>query len=745
MGSPARANILPPEQGKALLESAIRAARLIVISAPTGWGKSTLIPQWMAEMLPGRILVTEPRRVAAQSLAEWVAKARGKAVGDEVGYIVRFDHRAHEGSRICYVTEGILLEMLKHDPDLAGVSAVILDEFHERSLFADVSLAVLLRILESRRDFRVLILSATIDPKWVEDLKGLGGIFLDFGASVIRELGDGGGALRVWNGRFAVDVICRPSTAAAFIEVFREIESRDPDRQGSVLVFLPGKPEIEEAKERLTQAFGGEFWIVPLHAEQDSREQALAFQPPPPGKRKVVLATNIAETSITIPDARFVVDTGWRRIAEIRPPGFRALVLRRISKVSAIQRAGRAGRTGPGVVYRLWDPSEPLEHSDPPEILREDLTAVRLVLETLGIRHPESLRFLDAPPPERWEEAERTLQALGALDASGDLTRIGEQMAGLPLTPRLARMVLEASGGPELDMVLRAVSVAAVDKPLFLPLPKDPREAETVRRERFPILNMAMDWGSDLVVGAVLLGRFLEQGDRLRAELERLRVRIRTLEEAAMTYRQIRAALAKSGIAEPRPGNPSPLRFRKAIAAGLIDRILVQRSTSALYYGPGGYEVKLGRESLFYELVQTRKAHKLPAFLAPWEIREIKTDRGGLVRIAAGNTACEKEWVLEFAPGWLLSESVRTSGDIHSPSLRVRVSVWGVDFDERQIEAPPEVLGLAGTLDRATASDVFVRWAYLVDEIGKNPNLPLADRVERIWRAYSEIASAACS
>lgn len=621
--------ILEPEKARDIFLEAISKQNRLVVAAPTGWGKSTLLPLWASEVLPGRILISEPRRVAAWSLAAYVSERLAQSLGERakglVGYIIRFDHQ--EGSRICYVTEGILLQMIQKDPSLSGVSAVFVDEFHERGIFTDTIVGLLLEVSKARSDLRLVILSATIDGLRVAER--IGGQFLDFGASAIWETPDGE---IVYNGRFAVEVRYRPESD--ILRIIEEIEAADPSREGSVLVFLPGKPEISEMEYFLRTKLGDDFYIVPLHGEQDVAEQKMAFMTPPPGIRKIVLATNVAETSITVPDVRFVIDLGWEKVSRFLPSGFRALVPERISRSSAVQRAGRAGRTGPGVVFRLWPRSEPLAESRTPEILREDLTSVLLYLKRIGVSHPEELQFPDPPPPERWAEAQRVLHALGAIDERGEITPLGRSMAELPLTPRLARMVLEVVGSPELDLILQAVSVVSVGKPVLLPLDRLAMdEAMAIIKQRDELMKQVAEMGSDLFLGAMLLERFREND---RAGLEQLKARKGTLIEANKIYEQIKALLREHRITASHGKDLDPARACSAIAAGLADQILV-RFVGSEYALPDRHErVLIGRESALL------KRKHMPDMLAPWEIREIQTrKRNNRILIATGNTAVD--------------------------------------------------------------------------------------------------------
>jgi len=276
----------------------------------------------------------ESRRIC---LREADTQSLGERAKGLVGYIIRFDHQ--EGARICYVTEGILLQMIQKDPSLSGVSAVFVDEFHERGIFTDTIVGLLLEVSKARSDLRLVILSATIDGLRVAER--IGGQFLDFGASAIWETPDGE---IVYNGRFAVEVRYRPESD--ILRIIEEIEAADPSREGSVLVSFRGSRRSARWSISCEPSWGDDFYIVPGARRAGCCRAEDGLHDPPPGIRKIVLATNVAETSITVPDVRFVIDLGWEKVSRFLPSGFRALVPERISRSSAVQRAGRAEGQG---------------------------------------------------------------------------------------------------------------------------------------------------------------------------------------------------------------------------------------------------------------------------------------------------------------------------------------------------------------------------------------------------------------
>ena len=406
-----------------------------VLQAPPGAGKTTLVPQallsapWLGEQA---IVLLEPRRVAARAAASRIAELLGDTVGGVVGYRTRGDSRVSQRTRIEIVTEGVLTRRLQRDPTLDGVGVVIFDEFHERHLQSDVGLALALRTQRLvRNNMRLLVMSATLD-----------------GESVSRYLVDA--PIVTSEGR-TYDVETRylqprrgSGLAAILIPTIRSALSRDP---GDLLVFLPGAGEIARAQAALIGEIATDVVVTPLHGSLDASGQDRAIRPDPQGRRKIVLATSIAETSLTIEGVRIVIDAGFSRVPRFDPStGMTRLETVRVSKASADQRRGRAGRTAPGVCYRLWfehDAHQQLDRS-PPEILHADLTPLALDLAAAGVSGPGELAWLDEPPPASFAYARELLRELEALDDRGAITPHGEAMAEIPVHPRLAHMLLRS-------------------------------------------------------------------------------------------------------------------------------------------------------------------------------------------------------------------------------------------------------------------------------------------------------------
>jgi len=443
--------MLPVHEALPELKAALAARSAAVLVAPPGAGKTTVVPlelldaAWLAG---GRIIVLEPRRLAARAAAERMAKTLGETAGETVGFRVRMQSKVSARTRIEVVTEGVFTRMILADPELAGVGCVIFDEFHERSLEADLGLA-LARDVQAvlREDLRLLVMSATLD-----------------GAAVARLLGEApvvesqGRAYPV-----ATRYLGRDDRLRLEDQVVRAVERALAEESGSVLVFLPGQGEIRRTAERLAERVRRpDVDIDPLYGALTPAEQDRAIAPPPDGRRKVVLATSIAETSLTIEGVRVVVDAGLARVPKFDPAsGLTRLATVRVSRAAADQRRGRAGRTEPGVCFRLWDAAETraLPAFADPEILEADLSGLALDLARWGAPDPAALAFLDPPPATAFREARALLRRLEALDAKGVLTAHGRALAEMPLPPRLAHMVLKAAASGQQS---RAARIAAL-------------------------------------------------------------------------------------------------------------------------------------------------------------------------------------------------------------------------------------------------------------------------------------------
>jgi ATP-dependent helicase HrpB len=414
---------LPIDGSIPAILQALRESNNLAIEAPPGAGKTTRVPPALLDLDPRGVLVLEPRRLAARLAARFVAGEAGESVGQTVGYQVRFEEVAGPRTRLRFVTEGVLTRMLLSNPSLEGLATVVLDEFHERHLEGDLALALLRRLQRTARpDLRVIAMSATLDAAPVAR-------FLV--APVVRSEGR----------RYSLDIEYTPHSAAPLEEQVRAaLERLAASTTGHSLIFLPGATEIRRAATACAALAKRHGWLIaPLYGDQSPEEQDLAVAPSL--QRKIVLATNVAESSITIDGVNTVIDSGLARVAGHSPwSGLPTLEVARISQASANQRAGRAGRTGPGRAIRLYPQEDFVRRPahDVPEILRADLAPAALLLRAMGIESFDALEWLDSPSPAAAAQAESLLRQLGAEGP------VGREMARYPLHPRLARLIVEA-------------------------------------------------------------------------------------------------------------------------------------------------------------------------------------------------------------------------------------------------------------------------------------------------------------
>jgi len=616
------------------IESALRAAvavperARVLLKAPTGSGKSTAVPGMLADAgVRGRILVIEPRRMAARLLAGWVAKLRGTSLGAGVGYSVRFDSRYGRDTQIVYLTDGVFQRWLQEDPALEGVGAVIFDEFHERRLAVDVALARCLDLQDGARpDLKVIVMSATLETAGLADY-----------LAPVSLLEAGGRT-------FPVEQLWRPERAPQhdrrggppretpvwerMAAVAREAAEM-PDA-GNLLLFLPGTHEIRRTIEQIEGASWSRGWdVFPLYSSLPPAAQEAAIAPGP--RPKIIVATNVAETSLTIDGVRTVIDAGLARIASFDPRrGIDTLHIRKISRAAAEQRAGRAGRTAPGRCFRLWNEAEHVrrEAFEAAEVRRVDLAECVLLLKAAGVSEIRDFRWLDAPLEESLQRAERLLHDLGALDLHGGLTDEGRKMAALPLEPRFSRLML---AGMEHGCVAETAFIAAAvqGEGIFSNRPGG------VGRKDFIFADDGSDFAGEW--------RAFESAEAMKFDPQRcgqLGIMGRGAREVAQGFDRLEAIARRAGWDwQPVDFNARREQVAKAMLAAFSDRL----------------GIRLGQGTLACKVVGGRKgklddgscARHAPAFVAA-EITEVEA-REVIVHLRRA-TGIDPEWLKELFP-----------------------------------------------------------------------------------------------
>ncbi|MEI6350812.1 MAG: ATP-dependent helicase HrpB [Verrucomicrobiota bacterium] len=620
------------ELESALIASLGRHSRL-VLQAPTGSGKSTQVPQMLLDngMLAGEVVVLQPRRLATRMLAARVAQERGCRLGEEVGYQIRFDKVASAKTRIRFVTEGVLLRQMLNDPELHGVSAILFDEFHERHLYGDITLARALDLQATLRpDLKLVVMSATLDTVGLERYLAPCEMLQSQGRT------------------FPVDIqyLPRPvrqDQTAVWDLAADELERLAPSTEGDVLIFMPGAYEISRTIGAIRNSrIGSQFMALPLHGELPVADQDAAVARY--SKRKVIVSTNVAETSLTIEGVRVVIDAGLARIARFDSyRGINTLLVEKISRASADQRAGRAGRTAPGIALRLWTEREHLDRApqELPEIKRLDLSEVVLTLKASGVDDVTAFRWLEAPDARSLQRAEGLLQDLGALDEDGIITDLGRRMLAFPLHPRYSRMLLAAQ---EYGCVREVALAAALTQGRNLIR----REGDQDARER----ALGEKHASDLFL---MMRAFELAGDNGNIARS-IGVSSIAAREAGQLFEQfLRIARSEGLTVGARPGDPDATEeaVAKCVLAGFPDQVAIRLDAGtlrcALVHGRRGV---LARESVVQK----------SALLVAGEVREI-SGKDGVQTLLTLATAIREEWLRELFPS-AFSESTTVFYDV---------------------------------------------------------------------------------
>jgi ATP-dependent helicase HrpB len=703
-----------------ILETLSRGNRLVLV-APTGSGKTTQVPQMLLDAgLAGekKIVVLQPRRVAARTVAARVAWERQCKLGGEVGYQIRFDDQTSLGTRISYVTEGILLRWLQDNRLLSDVGVVIFDEFHERNLLSDVALALVKRLQRTERpDLRLAVMSATLEAEPVAAYLDNEGAISE--APILHSEGQS----------FPVEVRYlsqhdeRPVTEQAADFVEQIVNSGEP---GDILVFMPGMGEINatiaaaraiRTHERLA--------FIPLHGDLPPEQQDLAFAPNP--LRKVVVATNVAETSVTIDGIRHVVDSGLARVARYDPErGIGTLFIEPISRASAEQRKGRAGRTAPGTCYRLWTESGQLNRPErnTPEIQRSDLAEVVLLLHSLGIRRAAEFDWLDKPDPLAVERAEQLLVTLGALrdlrfanydlraaepqsasivnrksSMEADLTAIGRQMLRLPMHPRYSRMLVEAA---KFGCVPAAALCAALvsGRDLLVRLGREDKHIQEARE----LFEASQESDFYTLMSAY---QFARKNAFALESCRRYGIHAQTARQIEQTFEQILQIARQQGLLKREDGGlkvedgeatlhaprstlpPDPLP--RCIMAGFIDQLCLRHDQGTLEC-----DLTEGRHGT---LIRESVVQAAPLFVAA-TIREV-TGRGSENLTLLGlASAVKREWIEETFPEQVTAKVEHLYDRTHKRVAAVKLVRFRdlVIHHEHQREVEPEASGrcLAG-------------------------------------------------
>ena len=643
----------------------LRAQQRLILSAPTGSGKSTQVPQMLLQhglLQQGQVVTLQPRRLAARLLAQRVADELRVPLGREVGYQIRFENVTSVATRIRFVTEGVLLRQMIDDPKLAGVTALLFDEFHERHLYGDITLARALELQERERpDLLLVVMSATLEAGLLESYLRPCAVLTSEGRThpvEIQYAGTPGYVDKrpVWE-----------QAAEAFSGYVRS------GGGGDVLVFMPGGYEIAQTIEAVRHCDESKgYLLLPLHGELPPGEQDAAvarYRQP-----KVVVATNVAETSITIDGVRLVIDSGLARIPRYDPyRGINTLLIEKISRASSDQRAGRAGRTAPGVCRRLWSEREHQDRAaqERPEVKRLDLAEVVLTLKAAGVGDLRRFRWLEPPDEPALAHAEELLADLGALDHAGQITGVGRRMLAFPVHPRYARMLLAAQ---EHGCVYQACLIAALTQGRDLLLRKVDKQVAGFREDLLGDQASSDFW---------ILMRAWTYAAKNDFRLEACR----KLGVHAVTARQVRPLLdqflriAKAEGLDTQPRSVSDDALQRCILIGFSDRVARRVDSGTLRC-----ELVHGRRGV---LARESVVQRSPLFVVA-EVREVGQTGGDTQTILSLATAIEPDWLRALFPDDL-NRQIRVFFDSSTRRVQAEEQVRFRDLalETRRIEPPP--------------------------------------------------------
>lgn len=684
---------LPIYEIESELVDALRETRRVVLSAPTGSGKSTQVPRILRRhgfLASGAALMLQPRRLAARMLAKRIAEEESVALGREVGYQVRFENRTCGETEIALITEGILLRRLADDSELRGVSALIFDEFHERNLYGDVGLAKAVELQETLRpDLLIVVMSATLETATLREYLDPC-VFLESEGRtypVAIEFAEEDQRLDrrpIWD-----------QAADAFVE------AAGVGLDGDALVFMPGAFEIRRTVEaiRARPEASGRL-VVPLHGELPPAEQDAAVGRS--DRPKVVVATNVAETSLTIDGITLVIDSGLARIPRFDPyRGLNTLLIQPISRASADQRAGRAGRTAPGLCLRLWSEAEHRDRLDAeaPEVKRLDLSETLLSLKALGVGDLSAFRWLDAPEPKRVANAVELLQDLGALDREEAITEMGREMLAFPAHPRYARLLIEAG---RRGCVEEAALVAAFTqgKDLFV------RKVEPyVRDRREDLFGSKAD--SDFFRLAAAFRFALENKFKIDA-LKPVGIHAQNARQAAPVFQQFMRIAERRGLSMERAADPETA-LRRSLLVAFSDRLARPLDSGTLQleiaHGKSG---TLARESVVRDA----------PLLVVAESRELEARNAEVMTLCSHATRVEPEWVREIYGDEISREvEVFWDGGLKRVCAHERERFRGVTLTEKRFVDAPKDRAASILAEEVLAGRLKMKtWDHSVDQ-----------------------------
>jgi len=655
------------EIGQRLLETLTTQKRL-VLTAPTGSGKSTQVPQMLLDgglLGDGQVTVLQPRRLPTRMLAKWVAQARGAKLGGEVGYQMRLDNVTSAATRICYATEGVLLRRMLADPDLKGISAILFDEFHERHLYGDITLARAFEIQESTRpDLIIVVMSATLDVATVQKYLHPCALLSSEGRThpvAIEYLAKPGGDAPVWD---------------LAVKELQRLVRQHP--QGDALIFMPGAYEIARTVQAARAALGQPFVVFPLHGELPPSDQDAAVARY--DRRKIVVATNVAETSLTIDGVRLVIDSGLARIPRFDSyRGINTLLVEKISRAAADQRAGRAGRTAPGHCLRLWTAHEQSTRpaQELAEVKRLDLSEVVLTLKASGVNDLKTFHWLEMPDARALERAETLIADLGAIDdKTGTITALGRRMLAFPAHPRYARMLLAAQ---DYGCVRAVALIAALTQGRDLLARQQGKHIDDPRDDSF-----TDETESDFF----MLMRAWRYAERHGYQIERCRrmgIHAQAARQVGPLFEQFLRIAAEEGLdtSEKPVAQEAKDAVQRCVLVGFSDHLAKRLDAGSrrceLVHGRRGV---LARESVV----------KAPLFVVS-EVREVESGGGrdrSLNVVLNLATAVKEEWLRELFP----NDFKEVHAVAYDPTLQRVVAREETRFrdlvlEEKLIDNPP--------------------------------------------------------